>query len=252
MPFTIDPNLYNQIGLDSGSLTMLGSIVHSLGHPGQYRVALHHGETVEGVCFITADKDSPAAQVTVDLASFAPLAGAAPLPGAAVPKAKSGCGCGGGGQSSEGNHFTVNPRGYVLFRVSGGSGGYYVHVRRIDADQKDKGYDSRTLGEGDLFTAIVLRPGTYSVSNTLTKATGQIVVPYPKIGERPYVPPPPVRVYCGPKSLDPARLEAQPGQAVIFEAKAASRIVVKLEKPDDGPGGARKPARPGLRRMQLK
>ncbi|HLH44509.1 MAG TPA: hypothetical protein VKV74_16070 [Bryobacteraceae bacterium] len=247
MPFTIDPNLYNQIGLDSGSLTMLGSIVHSLGAPGQYRVALHRGETVEGVCFITADNDSPAAQVTVDLASSAtPAAG----PGAS-PAGGAGCGCGGQGGPA-GKHLTVNPKGYVLFRVSGGSGGYYVHVRRIDADQSDKGYDSRVLGEGDLFTAILLRPGTYSISNTLTKATGQIVVPYPKIGTKPYVPPPPARVSCGAKSLEPARVEAQPGQAVIFEAKAASRIVVKLEKADDGPGGAGRSSRPGLRRIALK
>ena len=49
MKATIDPNLYTQIGLDSGSLTILGSIVHSLGDPGEYRVALHHGETVECV-----------------------------------------------------------------------------------------------------------------------------------------------------------------------------------------------------------
>jgi hypothetical protein len=248
MPFTIDPNLFNQIGLDSGSLTMLGSIVHSLGEPGQYRVALHHGETTEGVCFIAADKNSPAAQVTLDLASFA-----APVAVLGAQAARpDGCCCGDGGKGSGGQQFTVNPKGYVLFRVSGGSGGYYVNVRRIDADQNDRGYDSRVLGVGDLFTAIILRPGTYSMSNTLTKASGQIVVPYPKIGDKPYVPPPPVRVSCGPKSLDPATVEAQPGQAVIFEAKAASRIVVKLEKPNDGPGGSQKSARPGLRRMQVK
>ena len=238
MPFTIDPNLYTQIGLDSGSLTMLGSIVHSLQEPGQYRVAVHHGETVEKVCFVTADNNSPAAQVTIDLASTPPGTAAA----------ASDCGCG----SSKQDSFTVNPRGYVLFRVSGGSGGYYAHVRRIDADVKDRGYDTRTLNAGDLFSAAILRPGTYSVSNTLTRATGEIVVSYPQPGERPYVPPPPVRVICGPNSLEPARLQIQPGQAVIFEARTATRIVIRLERPDDGPRAGQPAPRPGLQRTALK
>jgi hypothetical protein len=249
MAFTIDPNLYTQIGLDSGSLTMLGSVVHSLGEPGQYRVALHRGEVTEGVCFITADKNSPASQVTIDIASLTGSAAPAPS-GSPVDK---DCCCGDGGKGSgDGQTFTVNPKGYVLFRVSGGAGGYYVHVRRIDAAQTDKGYDSRVLGEGDLFSAVILRPGTYSVSNSLTKAKGEIVVPYPKIGDKAYVPPPPVRVICGERTLDPPKLQVHPGQGVIFEAKAASRIAVKLEKPDDGPGGAQTASRVGLRRTKLK
>ena len=148
MKATIDPNLYTQIGLDSGSLTILGSIVHSLGDPGEYRVALHHGESVEGVCFITADKNSPAAQVTVDLAALS----AAPEQAGGNTPGDKGCCCGGGEQGAGGQSFTVNPKGYVLFRVSGGGGGYYVHVRRIDEDPKDKGYDSRAIGGGDLFS----------------------------------------------------------------------------------------------------
>ena len=248
MKATIDPNLYTQIGLDSGSLTILGSIVHSPGDPGEYRVALHHGESVEGVGFITVDKSSPVAQATVDLATL----GTPPeqTGGAATTGGKDCC-CGGGGEqgSAGGQHFTVNSRGYVLFRVSSGAGGYYVHVRRIDADPKDKGYDSRALGEGDLFSAIVLRPGTYSVYNTLTKAKGTLIVAYPKIGDKA---PNPVRVVCGPRSLEPAKLQVQPGQGIIFEAKAPSRIEIKLEKPDDGPNGPQKPTRPGLHKLALK
>lgn len=248
MKATIDPNLYTQIGLDSGSLTILGSIVHSLGDPGEYRVALHHGESVEGVCFITADKNSPAAQVTVDLAALS----AAPEQAGGNTPGDKGCCCGGGEQGAGGQSFTVNPKGYVLFRVSGGGGGYYVHVRRIDADPKDKGYDSRALGGGDLFSAVVLRPGTYSVYNTLTKAKGTLAVSYPKIGDKAYVPPNPVRVVCGTGSFEPAKLQIQPGQGVIFEAKSPSRIEIKLEKPDDGPGGSKTPSRAGLRRSALK
>ena len=133
-----------------------------------------------------------------------------------------------------------------------GPGGYYVHVRRIDADVKDKGYDSRALAEGDAFTAVVIRPGTYAVANELTRAAGHLVVSYPKITDKPYVPPKPIRVACGPAAFEPAHLEVQPGQGIIFEAKAPSRIVIRLEKPDDGPAGPRPRERTGLRRAALK
>lgn len=59
----------------------------------------------------------------------------------------------------------ADPRGHTLFHVSGGAGGYCVSVRRIDAEQTQRGYDSRTLAEGDIFSAIIIRPGTYSVTN---------------------------------------------------------------------------------------
>lgn len=241
---SFDSNLYTQIGLDSGSLTMLGSIVHTLGEPGDYRVAVHHGESVVAVCVVTADKGSPVAQETVNLASLAGTADGTEGSVAATSDVED-CGCASGKGGSGGRHFTVNPRGYVLFNVSGGSGGYYVHVRRIDADAKERGYDSRMLIDGDLFSAIVLRPGTYSVSNTLTHASGQIVVSYPKIGDKAYVPPPPVRVVCGPKSLEPANIEVQPGQGILFEVKAATRIAIELQKADDGPHGAGKRGRAG-------
>ena len=248
---SFDPHLYTQIGLDSGSLTMLGSIVHNLGEPGEYRVALHHGESVRGVCFITADKSSPVAQVTIDLAALADARGRVPGGGPQTGEDCGCCGTGDGGQDAGGKRYTVNPRGYALFRLSGGAGGYYVHVRRIDADVNDKGYDSRALREGDAFTAVVIRPGTYSVTNDLTRAAGRLVVSYPRVTDQPYVPPKPIRVACGPNALEPARLEVQPGQGIIFEAKAPSRIVIRLERPDDGPDGPRGPGRAGLRRPAL-
>lgn len=246
----IDPYLYTQIGLDSGSLTLLGSIVHRLGEPGQYRVAVHHGETVLGVCIVTAELTSPVAQVTVDLAAIA-AAGAATTP--AAPGADADCACCGGQAGSAGTlRFTVNPKGYVLLGVGSGAGGYYVHVRRIEADPKDKGYDSRALREGDLFSAVILRPGTYSVSHAPAAARGHIVVSYPRITEKAYVPPPPVRVMCGQKSLEPSRIDVQPGQGIIFEPKAPSRIVIRLEKADDGPQGSVRRARAGWTKPTLK
>lgn len=242
---TLDPNLYSQIGLDSGSLTMLGTIVHQLGEPGEYRGALHQGADVKAVFSITADSNSPIAQVTVDLAAVEKEQSAAPS-----SEEEGTCECG-AKDTSGGKRYTVNPRGYVLFHVQSGGGGYYVHLRRIDAAQNDRGYDTRTLKNGDAFTAMILRPGTYSIRNTLNKSTAEAIVHYPKIGDKPYVPPAPIRIECNANGFDTKkRIELGVGQGLVFNARADSRIEIKLEKPDDGPPRADR-SRTGYRKLQL-
>jgi hypothetical protein len=238
MNLTFDRNLFTQIGLDSGALTMLGTIVHSFSKPGQYRGVVHEGEQVKAVFTIDSNNSSANAQTSIDLAS---------LVSGAESSHPAGCECCEGSLSKDlrAPAFTVNPGGYVLFHVSRGSGGYYVHVRRTDAEKEDKGYDSRTLGAGDVFTAIVLRPGTYSIVDSLTRAKAELVVTYPKRGEKRYQPPPPVRMVCGEKSFEPNHLQIDPGQGVIFETRAHSRILVKLESPDDGPKAKEPPLSPG-------
>jgi len=246
LKITVDSNLYTQIGLDSASLTMLGTIVHQLGEPGEYRGALHHGADVKAVFFITADSNSPVAQVTLDLAGLEKAqSGAAPSEGQGL------CCCTGDSKETSDKRYSVNSRGYVLFHVQSGQGGYYVHLRRVDAAENDKGYDTRTLKNGDAFTAMILRPGTYSIRNTPTKAAAKVVVHYPKVGDKPYIPPPPVRIECTATGFDPKeRLELGVGQGLIFHVRTDSRIEIKLEKPDDGPPRSNR-GRKGYRKLQL-
>ena len=70
MNVTFDRNLFMQIGLDSGSLTMLGTIVHSFAQPGEYRGVVHEGAQVKAVFTISSDKSSANAQASIDLASL--------------------------------------------------------------------------------------------------------------------------------------------------------------------------------------
>lgn len=232
---TLDANLYTQIGLDSASLTMLGTIVHQLAEPGQYRGAVHQGADVKAVFFLTADPQSPVAQKTVDLAAL-DREQSAPTP----TSTGSGDCCSGAMAGSTDKWYTINPRGYVMFHVSGGSGGYYVHLRRIDAPEGDKGYETRTLKNGDAFTAMMLRPGTYSVRNVVTRAAVEVTVKYPPPpGEKPYIPAAPVRIECTAKGFAPnGRIELGVGQGIVFTARVDSRIKIELEKPDDGPARA--------------
>ena len=230
IPF--DRNLFTQIGLDSGSLTMLGSVVHSFGEPGEYRGSLH-GAGKQAVFYVTVDRESPIGQVNIDLAA---LANPAPL-------AQECC-----DEPEKRNRFSVNPKGYAVFQVSQGSGGFYVHIRRAMENPKERVYDSRRLGEGDIFTAVLLRPGTYSVANTLGNAKGEIVVSYPEAGKRGYRPPAPVRVQVTKESFDPRSIRLGPAQGLLFDCRAEARILIELRKPDDGPGEPRSPRERGWKK----
>lgn len=231
MDVTFDRHLFTQIGLDSGSLTLLGSVVHGFAEPGEYRCAVHAGTAVKAVFVVHADADSPNAQATIDLEAL--ISGPAQSPGGSG----GDCGCGGTDARVDADvpRFTVNPRGHVLFRVGRGAGQYYVHARRTDAGKDDKGYDTRSLVPGDAFAAIVLRPGAYAMQNGLTGARGELVVTYPDLKERRYRPEGPVRVRCDAKGFTPASVRIGPGQGVVFEAHAPSRVSISLTKPDDGP-----------------
>jgi hypothetical protein len=234
MNSTFDQNLFTQIGLDSGSLTILGSVTHSFQKPGEYRGSVHKTGGEQAVFFITVDKNSPAASVNIDLAA---------LPEYTDANQKECC------DKSEANHFTVNPKGYVVFHVSRGSGGFSVHVRLAVEDPKEKVYNSQELDDGDFFAAAIIRPGTYSVTNRRAKA--EIVVSYPEIGKTAYHPPAPVHVQVSTAGFEPARIELKPGQGMVFEIKTTGRVVIKLVKADDGPGQNRLTPRRGWSKNAL-
>src|SRR5262249_55607489 len=132
------------------------------------------------------------------------------------------------GDKKAGNEFVVNPKGYAVFHVSAGAGGYYVHLRKADEDPKQKIFDSRKLEEGDIYSAVILRPGRYSVTNALTKAAGELIVHYPSVGKTGYRPPPPVRIEVGEKGFQPNKIEVHPGQGLSFHCKQTSRIKIEL------------------------
>jgi len=242
MRTTFDQNLFTQIGLDSGSLTMLASVVHTFPEPGEYRGAVHLGEKVESVFYIKADKNSPVAQVNIDLGS---------LTASAAPASGSGCGCEEGAKEGR-NEFVVNPKGYAVFHVSAGAGGYYVHLRKADQDPKQKVFDSRKLEEGDIYSAVILRPGRYSVINALGKgAAGELTVHYPSDGKKAYRPPAPLRVEVGEKGFEPKKIEIHPGQGISFHFQQSARIKIELVKPDDGPKDRGESSRAGWTKSSL-
>jgi hypothetical protein len=217
----VNRELFAQVGADSGALTMLAVVAHRFCEAGDYVGAVMRGEEEVGSFRLRADESSPATQVDIDLAALGP----------APRRGDPGCDC--GAEDSD-PVLVVNPSGYALFHVSGGPGGYWVRVGRA-SEGEGAAFDSTRLDGEDLFMLTLLRPGTYSMRNTLTKAQGEIVVPYPKPANGPYRQPAPVEIDCGGKSFRPSRAKVQAGQGAVWRFEDPARIQLELVKPDDGP-----------------
>ncbi len=217
---SFDSHLFTQFGLDSAKLTMAASVIHSFGEAGQYRGTVRRGAGPEATFYVSVDKHCAVAQENIDLARIV----------AGPPNAGDCCGAGGE------HRFVVHPKGYVLFHVGGGAGGFSVNVR-IASDEPDlPAYDTqRQLLPGDRFAGVLLRPGTYVMRNLLTQAEGELVVAYPVLGKTPNRPSP-VSIESG-AYFEPRRVELVPAQGIVFDIQQAAHIQVELVRPDDGPRG---------------
>ncbi len=220
--FYIDPNLFMQTALDSGALTMHGSIVHQFDEPGEYRGTVRRGDEIERVFYLSVDKESSVAAADIDLAKLAGVVAEADCDKCKDDDAREA-------------RFSVNPRGYVLFRVSGGKGGYSVNLRQAKRDDKTPVFNSKVLTEGARFATRILRPGTYAVSNGESGEKAELTVSYPPEAFSNYQPPAPQTVKVTGKGFEPNRIELKPAQGLIFECGTLARILIELVKPDDGP-----------------
>jgi hypothetical protein len=222
-------HIFTQTSLDSGSLTMLGTVLHNFSEPGNYIGTILRNDKAVGNFHIAVNKESPATQIDIDLATL-------------HRRDLKPC------NDKMDTSFTVNPKGYAVFYVSRGAGGYAVVVGRFDEKGKaELSFDSRELQRGDMFAATMIRPGTYTVTNITTEANGEIVVAYPKPSKVPYRPPKPVSINCTKGRLSPNKININASQGQVYHIKTPSRLKINLVQPDDGPSRKRK----RLRRNRL-
>jgi hypothetical protein len=217
MTAMFDRNLFTQIDLDSGALTMLGAIAHSFREAGEYRGTVRSGDLPNAVFYVSVDKNSAVAQVNIDLAALVD------------PSEAASC-C----TPARDPRFVVHPNGYAVFHVSGGSGGCSVNVLKVEEDREVMAYDSRRLEPEDVFSAILFRPGRYSVRNMLSQAEARVTMAYPVLGDTAYRPPPAATAECG-DTIEPEHIDLLPMQGLNFHLRVPGRIRVQLIEPDDGP-----------------
>jgi hypothetical protein len=220
----VQPYLFHQIGLDSGSLTMLGTIVHRFAEPGEYRGVSLRTDKHDAVFYLTVEKGLATNQVNIDLATL-------------QQSSPTSCGCA-AGTGSEGR-FVLGANGYAVFHVSGGPGGFAVHVGpAADSPPEHREFDSVKLQNGDLFAATILRPGIYTASNLAQpkSAPVELNVAYPRSEKKPFQPPAAIRVKATARGFHPeGRVELFAMQGCIFVCEAPSRIKIELKQPHDPP-----------------
>ena len=210
--------LYTQNDLDSGALMMKCVIGHRLREEG-----LHHGTVMLGERFVAGfvvevSDTSEEAQATIDLSELHGL-GRGTAPNEIVKR------------------FEVKTGGYLVLHVGHGEGGYHVLLRNTSTDQRP--WNSQRLKAGDIFSAIPLRPGSYSLSNVAgenTITTTRLVVTYPDPRDNKKGRPRPQPIYATfhRQSFDPEPLEIRPGQGIVIATKDTARFMLTLEQPDDG------------------
>lgn len=220
--------LFKQMGLDSGSLTMLGAIVHQFAEPGEYRGVSLQNNQRDAVFYLTVEERSAVNQVSVDLATLG-----------RKPSEPSSCCCKSGGAGEQ--KFLLGAKGHAVFHVSGGPGGYSVHVGPAAEEPKPREFDSVELKGGDLFAATFLRPGVYSVRNLASKekvaAALELHVAYPRPGKTAYQPPQSIRIECVREGFRPSgRVELQAMQGCIFVCNVPARIKSELLRPYEPEG----------------
>lgn len=213
--------IFNQINLDSASLTLQGSIVHMFREPGEYYGEIKRNDSIVGRFRLLVGDEHKNKQVNIDLKSLD------------LPTGKHE-------QCRDQDFFTLTTGGYCVFHVSDGLGGYTFNVYQSGKNPNERPFDSRELQDGDVFTASIIRPGVYQAINMKNKSSLEILVPYPKRSDK-RLTLEPVTVQCTDKAIKPGKIKLQPGNGIIFSIKAPARIKIEIKKPINRPERFKEP-----------
>lgn len=208
--------IFSQTNLDSGSLTVLASVVHRFPEKGVYYGKIRRSDNLVGQFKILVEQ-TPESQPSVKI----------DLKVLELPISQQT-------QSENCNCFTINPIGYALFMVSTGAGGYVLEIEKSGDECGKKVFDNRDLSAEDMFVATLMRPGAYRIVNTLTKAEAKLRVVYPEIGKTPRFSQS-VKVECTEKAITPSQIVVNPAQGLVFCFKVPSRIKIDLVEAEDRP-----------------
>ena len=235
MRTSINRALFENVDRDSRTLSVLSTIIHRFTEPGLYsgsveksgREVGHFTVEVKELMVGAASKGSgepvsptvacevPPTQVNVNLREL---------------DLSDQC----NGMKDGSRRYVVNKGGVVQFHVPSGTGGYSIRVTKGRDKEQKAVMDSNELGPDDLFTTLILRSGTYSITNEITKAKAKLIVTYPEEGKIPKRPTP-IEMECSDHGITPANVKIVPTQPLVFRFKVRSRIAIKMVEPDDGP-----------------
>ncbi|AIF82638.1 hypothetical protein NTE_00557 [Candidatus Nitrososphaera evergladensis SR1] len=219
----INRHLFTQVNVDSGSLSILSAVIHRFAQPGEYEGIVMKGPIKTQRFTVTVVEDNNI------ISSSSQAAAATNTNAAAAEQIKVDL------KDTASDRFTLRRGGYGVFYVSTGPGGYVVEIRKYEKGSQVKVFDSSELKEDDIFSTTIIRPGTYSVTNTLNNAKAELMVNYPEIGKTQRNPQP-IKIECTAQNqINPNRIRIDPSQGLVFTSKTPFRIKIELTKPEDRP-----------------
>lgn len=241
MPVVLNRQMFTTRVFDSGALGVLGSVIHQFREPGLYEIVIAQKDAAVASFWFEVSASSSNLQLDVDLATV-------PRPSGQQSTSHGDCGCGGVKTPPGREVPTVSSKGYVLFYVSQGDGGYSVRVGRQGGEKAV--FDSTALGEGDLFAVSLLAPTRYTMVNRTGSAKGTIIVSTSAVVARNLAAMSAPHVETKRDGFSPDNLKVVSGQGIVFRILEPSRVVIEqVEEPrsNDQPSGKRRfYARPRL------
>jgi hypothetical protein len=204
---------------DSGAFQMLETYGHRFTRAGRFRIDIRRDDVVVARHSLeVVDDRSAAPQVGIDV-------------GRSEGPPKDDCRC-----ADLGSTERLAAGGAAFWWTSANERKMSVAGVRIEPGGEREAFDSRELQEGDFFSRVFLRPGTYRLVNQLSRAEGRITVTNPRRAggpdRNPGVAQSAVRVLCREGEFDPAEIELERGQGVVWFVvePAPYRIVVEPER----------------------
>ena len=231
MNIKINRFLFSQTTIDSGSLTPHSTLVCKFTDPGEYQGIIMKGSGIVSRFKLNVLNERPSNR----LSSLSTINSQETSQLTDVNKQVSDT-------SNQINIdlsnimsiYTLKKGDYAVFYVSTGAGGYSIEIYRFEKGSQIKTFDSRELKDGVIFSAMVIRPGTYLITNTINNAKAELVINYPELGKMKKILVP-INIETNTKEIVPNKINIDPSQGLIFRINTLSRIRIELTKPEDRP-----------------
>ena len=231
MNIKINRFLFSQTTIDSGSLTPHSTLVCKFTDPGEYQGIIMKGSGIVSRFKLNVLDERPSSR----LSSLSTINSKETSQLTDVNKQVSDT-------SNQINidlsnimsTYTLRKGDYAVFYVSTGAGGYSIEIYRFEKGSQIKTFDSKELKDGVIFSAMVIRPGTYLITNTINDAKAELVINYPELGKMKKILIP-INIESNTKEIVPNKINIDPSQGLIFRINTLSRIRIELTKPEDRP-----------------
>ncbi|WP_225772119.1 hypothetical protein [Inquilinus sp. Marseille-Q2685] len=207
---------FTVVDLDSAALAGTATVAHPLHDVGDLWLSVHEdGREALPAAIISVRDDEGPMQVSLDLAAEPADCSGRVRPGQALHVVRKG--------------------GYLCLGSSTEGRGRFATLQ--NGQKPNLPWDSRSLGPGDLFAFVAMRPGTYALANRIDDAACTVTVIYPdprRNKMRSPQPPKPIRIRSS-KLAGHKTIAMKPGQGMVVEVETAARFTLDLQAADDGP-----------------